>query len=93
MSEEKGKPTRKELRPRVQKQLEDASDPLFPIRAPGTHKTTELIDLPLFDRIVAARMKRMTAQDAAQTLPNATQGPVTLYGFERVLRTGWDESA
>ena len=38
-------------------------------------------------------MKRVAAQKAAYTHPSAAHGPVSLDGFERVFRTGWNESA
>jgi len=47
----------------------------------------------LFDRVVAARVKGMTAKYAAHAHPTAAQSTVSLYGLPRVLGTGWDESA
>jgi hypothetical protein len=38
-------------------------------------------------------MKRVAAQQASYPHPAAAHGPVTLDGFERVFRTGWNESA
>lgn len=38
-------------------------------------------------------MKGVAAQEAAYPHPSAAHGPVPLDGFERIFRTGWDESA
>ena len=38
-------------------------------------------------------MKGVAAQQAAYAHPATAHGPVPLDGFERVLRTGWNESA
>ena len=38
-------------------------------------------------------MKGVAAQQAAYSHPTPAHGPIPLDGFERVFRTGWDESA
>jgi hypothetical protein len=52
-----------------------------------TYTTRELSRSPrfLFNRIITARMKRMTTQDAPRAHPTAAHSAITLDGFTRIL--------